>query len=112
MPIPKKLRRTPLELVGIILLYLLLSIALTWLVHELFAWKWPQSRLVRNATDAAAVVAGALTTLVLLRHVKLHALLSKEQLRNDIVPIENRYINSVHHLDSQFARGIEYFKDA
>ncbi len=36
--------------------------------------------------------------------------LTKEQLRNDIVPIKNRYLNSVHHLDSQFARVLDYLK--
>ena len=40
-----------------------------------------------------------------------YATLSKEQLRTDIVPIKNRYINSVHHLDSQFARVFEYLKE-
>lgn len=39
-----------------------------------------------------------------------YATLTKEQLRDDIVPIKNRYINSVHHLDSQFARVLEYLK--
>ncbi|GBG13415.1 sulfatase [Novimethylophilus kurashikiensis] len=39
-----------------------------------------------------------------------YATLSKEQLRNDIVPIKNRYINAVHHLDSQFARVFDYLK--
>jgi hypothetical protein len=36
--------------------------------------------------------------------------MTKEQLRNDIVPIKNRYLNSVHHLDSQFARVLDYLK--
>ena len=36
--------------------------------------------------------------------------MSKEQLRNDIVPIKNRYINSVHHLDAQFGRIYDYLK--
>ena len=39
-----------------------------------------------------------------------YATLSKEQLRNDIVPIKNRYINSVHHLDAQFGRIYDYLK--
>lgn len=39
-----------------------------------------------------------------------YATLSKEQLRKDIIPIKNRYINSVHHLDMQFGRIFEYLK--
>ncbi|MEO6118896.1 MAG: sulfatase-like hydrolase/transferase [Methylotenera sp.] len=39
-----------------------------------------------------------------------YATLSKEQLRNDITPIKNRYINSVHHLDMQFGRIFDYLK--
>lgn len=39
-----------------------------------------------------------------------YATLSKEALRNDIVPIKNRYINSVHHLDMQFGRIFDYLK--
>ncbi|HYN55084.1 MAG TPA: sulfatase-like hydrolase/transferase [Methylotenera sp.] len=39
-----------------------------------------------------------------------YATLSKEQLRNDIAPIKNRYINSVHHLDMQFGRIFDYLK--
>ncbi len=39
-----------------------------------------------------------------------YATLSKEQLRADIVPIKNRYINSVHHLDMQFGRIFDYMK--
>ena len=39
-----------------------------------------------------------------------YATLSKEQLRADIVPIKNRYLNSVHHLDMQFGRIFEYMK--
>jgi uncharacterized protein len=39
-----------------------------------------------------------------------YATLSKEDLRNDIVPIKNRYINSVHHLDMQFGRIFDYMK--
>ncbi|MBC7787145.1 MAG: sulfatase-like hydrolase/transferase [Methylophilaceae bacterium] len=40
-----------------------------------------------------------------------YATLSKEELRADIVPIKNRYINAVHHLDSQFDRVFTYLKD-
>jgi uncharacterized protein len=39
-----------------------------------------------------------------------YATMSKEDLRNDIVPIKNRYINSVHHLDMQFGRIFDYMK--
>lgn len=39
-----------------------------------------------------------------------YARLSKEALRTDIVPIKNRYINAVHHLDSQFGRVFDYLK--
>lgn len=39
-----------------------------------------------------------------------YATLTKEQLRADIVPIKNRYLNSVHHLDSQFARIFDYLQ--
>ncbi len=39
-----------------------------------------------------------------------YASLSKEALRTDIVPIKNRYINAVHHLDSQFGRVFDYLK--
>ena len=39
-----------------------------------------------------------------------YATLSKEALRENIVPIKNRYINSVHHLDMQFGRIFEYMK--
>ena len=39
-----------------------------------------------------------------------YATLSKTQLRDDIVPIKNRYINSVHHLDMQFGRVFEYMQ--
>lgn len=39
-----------------------------------------------------------------------YATLSKEKLRDDIVPIKNRYLNSVHHLDMQFGRIFEYMK--
>lgn len=40
-----------------------------------------------------------------------YATLTKEELRADIVPIKNRYINAVHHLDSQFDRVFTYLKD-
>lgn len=40
-----------------------------------------------------------------------YATLSKEALRQDIVPIKNRYINAVHHLDSQYKRVFDYLKD-
>ncbi len=36
--------------------------------------------------------------------------LSKEQLASNIHLIKNRYINSVHHLDSQFGRVFDYLK--
>lgn len=39
-----------------------------------------------------------------------YATLSKEALRQDIVPIKNRYINAVHHLDSQYKRVFDYLK--
>lgn len=39
-----------------------------------------------------------------------YATLSKTALRNDIVPIKNRYINSVHHLDMQYGRIFDYLK--
>lgn len=39
-----------------------------------------------------------------------YATLSKEELRQDIEPIKNRYINAVHHLDSQFGRVFEYLE--
>lgn len=39
-----------------------------------------------------------------------YASLSKEALRKDIVPIKNRYINSVHHLDMQYGRIFDYLK--
>lgn len=39
-----------------------------------------------------------------------YATLSKEALRKDIVPIKNRYINSVHSLDMQWGRIFEYLK--
>ncbi len=40
-----------------------------------------------------------------------YAALSKETLRQDIVPIKNRYLNAVHHLDSQYKRVFDYLKD-
>ena len=40
-----------------------------------------------------------------------YATLSKEALRQDILPIKNRYINAVHHLDSQYKRVFDYLKD-
>ena len=39
-----------------------------------------------------------------------YASLSREALRQNIVPIKNRYINSVHHLDMQFGRIFDYLK--
>ena len=36
--------------------------------------------------------------------------LSREQLASQIGLIKNRYINSVHHLDSQFGRIFDYLK--
>lgn len=39
-----------------------------------------------------------------------YATLSREVLRTDIKPIKNRYINAVHHLDSQFARVFDYLE--
>lgn len=40
-----------------------------------------------------------------------YASLSKEKLRDDIIPIKNRYINSVHHLDMQYGRIFDYLKE-
>lgn len=40
-----------------------------------------------------------------------YATLSKDALLKDIVPIKNRYINSVHHLDMQFGRIFDYLKE-
>ena len=40
-----------------------------------------------------------------------YATLNKEDLRNEIVPIKNRYLNAVHHLDSQFSRVFDYLKE-
>ena len=39
-----------------------------------------------------------------------YATLSKKKFNEDIGPIKNRYINSVHHLDMQYARIFEYLK--
>ena len=39
-----------------------------------------------------------------------YATLSKTALRNEISPIKNRYINSVHHLDMQYGRIFDYLK--
>lgn len=39
-----------------------------------------------------------------------YATLSKTALADDIVNIKNRYINSVHHLDSQFGRVFDYLQ--
>ena len=40
-----------------------------------------------------------------------YATLSREALRQDIVPIKNRYINAVSHLDSQYKRVFDYLID-
>ena len=39
-----------------------------------------------------------------------YATISKKKFKDDIAPIKNRYINSVHHLDMQFGRIFEYLK--
>lgn len=39
-----------------------------------------------------------------------YATISKKKFKDDIVPIKNRYINSVHHLDMQYGRIFEYLK--
>jgi membrane-anchored protein YejM (alkaline phosphatase superfamily) len=39
-----------------------------------------------------------------------YASLSKGALEENIVPIKNRYINAVHHLDSQFGRVFDYLR--
>lgn len=39
-----------------------------------------------------------------------YATLDQNNLREDIGPIKNRYINAVHHLDSQFGRVFDYLK--
>jgi membrane-anchored protein YejM (alkaline phosphatase superfamily) len=40
-----------------------------------------------------------------------YATIDKKTFRDDITPIKNRYINSVHHLDMQFGRIFDYLKD-
>jgi membrane-anchored protein YejM (alkaline phosphatase superfamily) len=39
-----------------------------------------------------------------------YATISKKKFNDDIVPIKNRYINSVHHLDMQYGRIFDYLK--
>jgi len=39
-----------------------------------------------------------------------YATISKKKFKDDIAPIKNRYINSVHHLDMQFGRVFDYLK--
>jgi membrane-anchored protein YejM (alkaline phosphatase superfamily) len=39
-----------------------------------------------------------------------YATISKKKFKDDIAPIKNRYINSVHHLDMQFGRIFDYMK--
>ncbi len=39
-----------------------------------------------------------------------YATISKKKFNEDIAPIKNRYINSVHHLDMQYGRIFEYLK--
>jgi membrane-anchored protein YejM (alkaline phosphatase superfamily) len=39
-----------------------------------------------------------------------YATISKSKFKEDITPIKNRYVNSVHHLDMQFGRVFEYLK--
>ncbi|WP_334107920.1 sulfatase-like hydrolase/transferase [Methylobacillus sp.] len=39
-----------------------------------------------------------------------YATLSREALKNDMGQIKNRYINAVHHLDSQFGRILDYLE--
>lgn len=39
-----------------------------------------------------------------------YATLNSDDLAKDIVPIKNRYLNAVHHLDSQFGRIFDYLK--
>lgn len=39
-----------------------------------------------------------------------YATINKKTFREDIKPIKNRYINSVHHLDMQFGRIFDYLK--
>jgi len=40
-----------------------------------------------------------------------YATIDKKTFQDDIKPIKNRYINSVHHLDMQFGRIFDYLKD-
>ncbi|MBM3350684.1 MAG: DUF3413 domain-containing protein [Betaproteobacteria bacterium] len=40
-----------------------------------------------------------------------YATISKKKFKEDIAPIKNRYINSVHHLDMQFGRIFDYLKE-
>lgn len=40
-----------------------------------------------------------------------YATIDKKTFQDDITPIKNRYINSVHHLDMQFGRIFDYLKD-
>lgn len=39
-----------------------------------------------------------------------YATISKKKFKDDIAPIKNRYINSVHHLDMQYGRIFEYLE--
>ena len=39
-----------------------------------------------------------------------YAMMNKDELQKDIGSIKNRYINSVHHLDSQFGRVFDYLQ--
>lgn len=39
-----------------------------------------------------------------------YATVSREALKNDMAQIKNRYINAVHHLDSQFGRILDYLE--
>jgi membrane-anchored protein YejM (alkaline phosphatase superfamily) len=39
-----------------------------------------------------------------------YATLDSDELAKDIVPIKNRYLNAVHHLDSQFGRVFDYLQ--
>jgi hypothetical protein len=39
-----------------------------------------------------------------------YATISKKKFKDDIAPIKNRYINSVHHLDMQYGRIFDYLK--
>lgn len=39
-----------------------------------------------------------------------YATLNADELAKDIVPIKNRYLNAVHHLDSQFGRIFDYLE--